>query len=150
LKTKAAWGEVARAAVVGAVVLGSAACSSSSSPASNDAGDDAMYYGSPPSDGSTDGEGGTGDGGPDGPTCIIPASATYSEMVPGGGMAGCSPQVANGQCDPDEFREMCSAPDPVDLGQPPSELLCNYIPGSTDPASAYYCCTCQGGGSADP
>jgi hypothetical protein len=120
-----------------------AGCSSSSSGPASDGGDDGpTYYGSPPSDASTDGEGGGGDAGPDGPTCVIPASATISQPASGGGIATCSPQVANGECDSLSFRLKCTAPNPNDVPQPPSALMCNLLPNGNDPATLFSCCAC--------
>jgi hypothetical protein len=148
----ASWGKVAFVAcctaMASAVVgLGAPGCSSSSHGAVSDGGDETSYYGPLPGDGSADGEGSVGDGGPDGPTCIIPASATFSGPVIGG-TAGCSPQVANGQCDSTSFRVKCSAPDPTDVPQPPSSLTCDFLPNNDVSTTAYYCCTCQEGAAA--
>jgi hypothetical protein len=124
--------------------LAAAACSSSSSSGkTSDGGDDSVSYVTPETGLPDDGGGGGGDAS-DGPSCNIPAGATYSyDAGPIGGFS-CTPIGPDPMCDAKSYLVRCLASDPSN--NPPmltSSLHCGTSMPTSMSAETEWCCACQ-------
>ncbi len=123
--------------------LGAPACSSSSSSGkATDGGDDSVSYAMPETGSPEDGGGGGGDAS-DGPSCNIPAGATYSYDAGTGGFS-CTPIGPDPMCDSKSYLVRCLASDPYN--NPPmltASLNCGTSMPTSMPVETEWCCACK-------
>lgn len=127
--------------------LGLAGCSASSGGGTDGGGgggDDVTSY-LPPETGTGDGASSGGGGGDasDGPTCNIPAGATYGYDAGTGGF-GCYPVGPDPSCDSKSYLLRCIASDPYN--NPPSaasSLNCGTAMLTSMSTETEFCCACK-------
>jgi hypothetical protein len=134
---------VAGAAIAIAASMGVAGCSASSGGTTSDAGEDAVSYVMPETGAGDGASSSGGDDASDGPTCTIPASATYGYDAGTGGFS-CYPVGPDPSCDSKSYLLRCLASDPYN--NPPNamgSLGCGAQMLTSMAIETQFCCACK-------
>jgi hypothetical protein len=134
---------VAGAAIAIAGSMGFAGCSSSSGGGTSDAGGDSVSYAMPETGAGDGASSSGGDDASDGPTCNVPAGATYGYDAGTGGF-GCYPVGPDSKCGATQYLLRCIASDPYN--NPPnatSSLKCGAQMLTSMSIETEFCCACK-------